>query len=194
MDWQYLSVSRTETTPLTLDEEESGTSGGYSGSRRFPRVESGTGDQVEEAIMTMLADAVAHDDRQQFVRMIRELQEADWADLAQGDFVRCVRWALQIGAHQTARELAQQGHARYPANAILAKLQRLTAPPRVLPARVEADPSIQKDQAWLAEASAPYRGQWVALKDGVLAAAAPSAQALKTKLGTLQGYLVTKVA
>jgi hypothetical protein len=194
MDWQYLSVSRTETTPLTLDEEESGTSGGYPGSRRFPRVESGTGDQVEEAIMTMLADAVAHDDRQQFVRMIRELQEADWADLAQGDFVRCVRWALQIGAHQTARELAQQGHARYPANAILAKLQRLTAPPRVLPARVEADPSIQKDQAWLAEASAPYRGQWVALKDGVLAAAAPSAQALKTKLGTLQGYLVTKVA
>jgi hypothetical protein len=194
MDWQYLSVSRTETTPLPLKEEEPGTSEGYPALRRYSRVESRTVDQVEEAVMTALADAVAHDDRPQFLRMIRELQEEEWADLTQGDFVQSVRWALQIGAHQTARELAQQGHARYPANATLAKLERLTAPPRVLPARVEADPSLQKDQTWLAEASAPYRGQWVALKEGALVAAAPSAQALKAKLGALKGYLVTKVA
>jgi hypothetical protein len=143
--------------------------------------------------MVALADAVTHGDHQQFIRLLDEMRNAHWEGMTKTDFVQSIRWALQMGVHQRARELAQRGHVRYPENEALAKLQWLTAPPRVLPEKVDADPSIQKDQEWLAEASAPYRGQWVALRNGELVAAAPSARALKEKLGELKGYLITKV-
>jgi hypothetical protein len=191
--WRYISVSRTVTKPLMLAVESSYTSKEYISRNQFGRVQTRTGYHTEKGVMTTLADLVIHDDQQQFFRIIDEILDMDCEGFTEIDLIRCIRWALQMGAHQVARELAQQGSTCYPANVTLAALQQVTAPPRMLPDRIDADPSIRKDQTWLREASGPYQGQWVALKDGELVKAAPSAQQLKAKLGTLTGYLVTKV-
>ena len=142
--------------------------------------------------MTSLEIAAAEGDERAFLRATDQI---DWSLRSAGDFVRAVRLALAAGAHMMARILATEGHSLRPEHAELAKMARILAPPRVLRDDLPPDPSVARNQTWMRSQGAKYKGQWVALSDGKLLAAAPSASELSTKLArpSFEGLFVTRV-
>ena len=119
--------------------------------------------------------------------------EIDWSQRPATDFARAVRSALAAGAHLLARNLATQGARLYPAHLELEKMARVLAPPRVVRTDIPPVPSLQANQAWLRAHGDEYRGQWVALRDGILLAAATTAKQLRAYLESTDGVLITKV-
>jgi hypothetical protein len=124
---------------------------------------------------------------------VQAASEIDWSRRPAADFARAVRLALAAGAHLLARNLATQGARLYPDHAELGKMARILAPPRVVRADLPPVPSLQANQDWLRAHSDGYRGQWVALRDGIFLAAAATARQLRAHLKSIDGVLITKV-
>jgi len=117
----------------------------------------------------------------------------DWETRPAEDFLRAVQLALSAGAHMAARNLAAQGAARHPNDANLQKYARILAPPRVLRSDAPPHPGLRANRDWLMTCGDKYRGQWVALRQGVLLGAADSLAALKELIGDTSNILPTKV-
>ena len=124
---------------------------------------------------------------------VQAASEIDWSQRPATDFARAVRSALAAGAHLLARKLADYGHRLYPPYEELAKMAHILAPPRAMRANLPPDPSVRANLEWMRTHAVEYRGQWVALKDGVLLATAPTARELKDKLPTTDGLFLTRV-
>ncbi len=116
-----------------------------------------------------------------------------WDVYPPAEIARAVRLALAAGAPLSARQISAEGHRLYPEDAELAQMAHILAPPKVL-GTSPANPTRYLDQQWLQRHAHEYRGQWLALKDGTLLAAAPTAKQLKTMLPPMNGILVTRVA
>lgn len=139
------------------------------------------------AVLEIAAEAC---DETSFVQAANEI---DWLQRPAADFTRAVRLALAAGAHLLARQLAHHGHRLYPRHEELAKMAQVLAPPRVVRTSLPPDPSVRSNLEWLRAHAAEYRGQWVALKDGVLLASAPTARQLKDQLPTTDSLFLTRV-
>ncbi|MFB0536972.1 MAG: hypothetical protein ACETWR_18560 [Anaerolineae bacterium] len=124
---------------------------------------------------------------------VQAASEIDWSQRPAADFARAVRLALAAGAHLLARKLADCGHRLYPHYEELAKMAHTLAPPRVVRTDIPPVPSLQANQAWLRAHGDEYRGQWVALRDGILLAAAATARQLQACLESTDDALITKV-
>ena len=145
-----------------------------------------SGDQV-----TPMEFAAAIGNEEIFVWAMNRI---DWRQRQASDFVHGVRWALAAGAHLAARKLATLGNKLYTSHRELQKMAHLLAPPRTVKSHLLSSPtSLQANRAWLSNNAGEYRGQWVALKNGSLLAAAPTAHELKNELSNLTGILVTRV-
>jgi hypothetical protein len=92
-----------------------------------------------------------------------------------------------------ARQLAEHGQRLYPQHEGLSKLVFVLAPPRLVRANLPAEPSTRANVEWMQSHAAEYRGQWVALRDGVFVAAAPTARQLRALLPTIAGLFLTRV-
>lgn len=110
------------------------------------------------------------------------------------EFWRVVRLALSAGATETARGLASEGSERHPADAGLAALARLLAPPRVLEGEIPQQPGTRANQEWLRAHSAEHGGSWVALRDGELVASARSLREVREAATDSPGLFITRVA
>lgn len=124
---------------------------------------------------------------------VQAASEIDWSQRPATDFARAVRSALAAGAHLLARKLADYGHRLYPNHEELAKMAHILAPPRAMRAHLPPEPSVRANLEWMRAHAVEYQGQWVALKDGVLLATAPTARELKDKLPTTYGLFLTRV-
>lgn len=144
-----------------------------------------SGDDI--AILEIIAET---GDETAFVQAASEI---DWSQHPAVDFARAVRLALAAGAHLLARKLADYGHRLYPNCEELAKMAHILAPPRAMRANLPPDPSVRANLEWMRTHAVEYRGQWVALKDGVFLATAPTARELKDKLPTTDGLFLTRV-
>jgi len=140
--------------------------------------------------IAVLEIAAETGDEEVFVRAAKEI---DWSQRPATDFTRAVRLALAAGAHLLARKLADYGHRLYPHYEELAKMARILAPPRVMRANLPPDPSVRANLEWMRAHAVEYQGRWIALKDGVLLATAPTAHELKDKLPTTDGLFLTRV-
>lgn len=118
-----------------------------------------------------------------------------WADYGPDEIAYAVRLALEAEAYPTARSLAAKGHALHPEDGELTKLDHVLAPPvsRVVPADRNEQAGRRATSQWLKEHHNAYQGQWVAVKDGKLLAAADSADEIRSKLGDMRntGILLT---
>ena len=119
--------------------------------------------------------------------------QIDWLACPATDLARAVRLALAAGAHLLARNLATQGAGLYPDHLELQNMAHVLAPPRVVRDDLPPVPSLQADHAWLRTHADEYRGQWVALREGVLLAAAATVRELESCLENTDGVLITKV-
>ena len=147
-----------------------------------------TTDNPDYAMAHLAAAAQADDER----AFWRAAQAIDWSVRSADDFSQAVQWALQIGAHLVARQLAADGVARYPDSASLQKYARVLAPPNIT-RRAPAQPGVKADIDWFRAYRAEYWGQWVAVKNGELLAAAPSLQDLQSKVPDLRTATITRV-
>jgi hypothetical protein len=123
------------------------------------------------------------------------LEQIDWDHKPAEDFVRGIDLALEVGAHLSARELAIQGAEIHFDSEELQKYARVLAPPKPLitPRRANVQPKANTE--WLQANRTNYKGQWVALQNGVFIASAKTYQALVTHIGDVKdrGILVTPV-
>lgn len=110
------------------------------------------------------------------------------------DYIAAIRAAFLEESHLRARELATEGHQRFPEDPELARYAYVLAPPKVVNAHLPPDPSVELDIQWLREHVDEYRGQWIALKNGKLVAHAPSVRELKEMLPSLKGLFLTGIA
>jgi hypothetical protein len=123
--------------------------------------------------------------------LARAREEAALADAAA--YVAAIRAAFLEEAHLRARELAVEGHRRFPDDPELARYAYVLAPPKVLDAHLPPDPSVELDIQWLHEHADEYHGEWIALKNGQLVAHAPTPPQLKELLPDIKGLLVAEV-
>lgn len=123
----------------------------------------------------------------------RQVAGIAWDAYAPHEIAQVVQLALAAGAPLPARHISAEGHRLYPEDTELANIARILAPPKVL-GKGSANPSRRLDQEWLRQHAHEYRGQWLAIKDGELLAAAPTARELKVLIADMEGMLVTRVA
>ena len=140
--------------------------------------------------LTALEIAAELGDEEAFVEAASEI---DWSQCRATEFVRAVRLALAAGAHLLARHLAMRGTRLYPGHRELEQMARILAPPRVVRTDLPSVPSLRANQAWLQAHADEYRGQWVALRDGVLLARADTARQVRASLESTEGVLITRV-
>ena len=140
--------------------------------------------------MVALEIATQAGDERAFVQAASEI---DWVQRSAADFVQTVRLALAAGAHLLADRLADNGHHLHPQHEELAIMAHILAPPRVVRTYLAPDPSGRANSEWMDVCAAEYRGQWVALRDGIFLASAASARELKQQLPTIDGLFLTRV-
>jgi hypothetical protein len=109
------------------------------------------------------------------------------------DYLRTMAQALHTGEFGRARQVAMDGAARYPDHAELAKSARVLAPPTVTISPRKHTANIPANRAWLKAHRQDYAGQWIALRDGHLLAAAPSFDALAAEVDATPDVLMTKL-
>ena len=109
------------------------------------------------------------------------------------DYLQALAQALRTGEFGRARQVAMEGAERYPAHAELAKSARVLAPPTVQRANRPHTAKITANRAWLKAHRQDYAGQWVAVRDGRLLAAAPSFDQLLARVDATPDVLMTKL-
>jgi Arc/MetJ-type ribon-helix-helix transcriptional regulator len=122
-----------------------------------------------------------------------DMPEAGSPPQSPDDYLQALAHALRTGEFGRARQVAMDGAARYPAHAELAKSARVLAPPTVTIAPRKHTANIQANRAWLKAHRQDYAGQWIALHDGHLLAAAPSFDALAAQVDATPDVLMTKL-
>jgi len=120
-------------------------------------------------------------------------QLVDWSARSAQDFNRAIQCALAAGAFVAARNLAADGATRYPADAELVKAAHILAPPKVTVVHRPPDTTWKANREWILAHRLEYRGQWVALRNGELIAAAKSGRALFEKINHAKDVLVTTI-
>lgn len=163
----FTGPSEATVLPITLDATED------------------SGDSI--AVLEIAAEA---GDEKAFVQAASGI---DWSQRPAADFARAVHLALAAGAHLLARDLAGRAHRLYPQHKEIAKMAQVLAPPRVTRTGLPPDPSGRANVEWMRNYASAYCRQWVALKDGVLIASAPTARELKERLPTIDGLFLTRV-
>ncbi|MBN1313813.1 MAG: hypothetical protein JXA42_00020 [Anaerolineales bacterium] len=96
------------------------------------------------------------------------LEQMDWQKRKADDYVKCVKLSLSVGAHLAARRFAMEGSEHFPEDPVLAKMAHILAPPKTRIVKGPPDPSLSANRDWFSEHGHEYRGQWVAVKNGIL--------------------------
>ncbi len=106
----------------------------------------------------------------------------DWDYRSVEDFIKAVRLALNVGAHFQARKLAAEGGRRFTDNDEMQKHARVLAPSKIVDAHLPPNLDAAADMHWLKAHREEYCSQWVALRSGILLAAALSRKDLMAQL------------
>jgi hypothetical protein len=145
---------------------------------------------LEALLMQALEKAAAAHEDAAFVALANAV---NWSSQPAETVMHGVKLALKAGAFLFARELSADGSKRYPEHAELAKAARILAPPKVIRSDLPPRPWVKANREWLKEHARDYRGRWVALRKGKLAAVADSFEEVVAHVGNVKGVLLTKV-
>jgi len=129
--------------------------------------------------MSLLEAASSMGNEMTFVEVVNAIA---WDYRSVEDFLKAIRLALSVGAHLQARKLAMEGGLRFAGHEEMQKYARILSPSQVLDAHLPPDTNAGADMKWLKTHGEEYRGQWVALRGGVLLAAAISRKKLLARL------------
>jgi len=136
-----------------------------------------------------LEEAAKAGDENSFIQVAKGI---DWETRPPEDFLRAIQLAFAAGAHIYARQLATRGAEQYPGHEELEKYSGILAPPKVIACEFSRDSDVETNNEWLKKYGNRYRGQWVALENGKLLAAAPTLRKLISEVGRKDGVLFTQ--
>lgn len=116
-------------------------------------------------------------DREGFAGAIHRVS---WEDQPADAIARAIDLALSLDLPKQAAEVAHAGLARFPYDPRIRQASRVLELPvvRSTPSQYAGD--LSASQAWLRDHAAPYRGQWVIIREGHLLGAAPDLGSLRT--------------
>lgn len=101
---------------------------------------------------------------------------------------------LASGDYVGARAIVAEALLATPGDPELRRFAEVIAPPQVLSASMDGPRSAQAaNRQWLKEHGDSHAGQWVALHEGRLLAAASSLEEVRQEVGSTSGIFVTRI-
>lgn len=146
--------------------------------------------QISIEDMLLLQRAADAEDLEGFICLVNSM---DWQPRSVEDYLRAIDLALSVGAHLTARQLSQEGGARFPDHPEMAKYAYMLSPPKILRADLPPDPGIAQNTLWLRQHREEYCGQWVALRDGELLVRGNTFQEVRQQVGPLKNTRILAI-
>jgi hypothetical protein len=143
-------------------------------------------------LMTLLETSARAHACTEFVALV---EAVDWAERQPNELLKAIELALDLDMTALAISLAQQGGQLFPDNERVQQMARMISP---LGIQVDRDTphhtGIKQSSDWLNTHADQYRGQWVAVREGTLIAAAPTLVELEALIGDNDDHtLVTRV-
>jgi hypothetical protein len=128
----------------------------------------------------------------EFVALV---EAVDWAERQPNELLKAIDLSLDLDMNALAISLAQQGGQLFPDNEHMQQMAQMVSP---LGIQVDRDGSrhmgIKQSSDWLNTHADEYRGQWVAVREGILIAAAPTLAELEALMGGNDDHaLVTRI-
>lgn len=174
----YFEIFRSTTDGRQLPDEES---------KIFP-----TTDQTVLSDWVKMSFYAAVGNSESFIEIVKQL---DLSTLPAEVIIQIIDYSLDMGLVIMARKISQQGSSLHSENDELQKYNRILSPPKVIRKDLPPYPQAELNVRWLKENWSAYRGQWVAIKEGVLLASAPNVKELITKFNYKKNnkVLITRV-
>lgn len=144
-------------------------------------------------LIDLLQETMASGSPKAFMDVIEKI---DWDTLPTPTPIKeAVDLALKKGYHTLAVKLAAKGHQLFPEDTDLQKVAKVLAPSKVIRTGIPPVEGLQESMKWLKENRNQYKGQWVAVKDGILLGHAQSRARLSEMLADLDisDTIITKV-
>lgn len=133
--------------------------------------ENATTSQIFDVTLLNVEYAAKTHNTQQFMDGVKQM---NWEIRPVEQFIRVIQLALSLGCHATAQRLARQGIQRYPQHEGMIKMEKILAPAKLIRKDLPPYPPAELNMQWLKQNRMQYAGQWVAIKEGQLIAAAPT--------------------
>lgn len=151
-----------------------------------------TTDQAVVSEWVKITYYAAVGNNEKFVESVKQL---NLRELTADTIKQIIDYSLDMGLIIMARNLSEQGAMLHTENDELQKYHRILSPPKVIRKDLPPYPQAELNVRWLKENRATYQGQWVAIKEGILLASAPSARELVTKFECKKNskILITRV-
>lgn len=174
----YHEIYQSTTDGRQLPEEES---------KIFP-----TTDQTVLSDWVKMSFYAAVGNSESFIEIVNQL---DLSTLSAEVIIQIIDYSLDMGLVIMARKISQQGSSLHSENDELQKYNRILSPPKVIRKDLPPYPQAELNVRWLKENWSAYRGQWVAIKEGVLLASAPNARELISRFDYKKNskVLITRV-
>jgi len=139
-----------------------------------------TSASTRSSLITLLEESAHAGDHQVFAAMVGAV---DWSDRRPDELIVAIDLALSLEMAPLAIKLAQLGSCLFPGHERVQRAARVLAPPVVRAVRAPRARGLGASMAWFREHASRYRGQWVAVREGKLLAAARSLEELTAVIG-----------
>src|SRR5262245_22271123 len=117
----------------------------------------------------LLTESAQADDKQRFISLVEDI---DWTTRPPNELAKALDLALHLDLSSLAIKLAQLGGRLFPNHDRLQRAAKVLAPPLVRRSQKPPIKGLAASRNWFRDHASAYRGQWVAVREGELLAAA----------------------
>jgi hypothetical protein len=127
-----------------------------------------------------LEKAAENADIQEFGRLARAIT---WSSYRPTDLTKVIDLSLSLDMISLAKELIQKGSELFPQDKRLQHALAVLASPPVVRKRSGKARNLEISKNWIKKHASEYKGQWIAVYNGVLLGAAPTVKELYKQIG-----------
>ena len=184
---QSLEGKRSVTEAKDVDGGESRTRHDYVLSAEDRHQTSTT---TRSTLVILVKESARSGDWRTFAALVEAI---DWSARQPDELTAAIDGALSLEMASLAIELAQLGGRLFPDHERIQRAAQVLAPPVVRAVRPSRARGLNTSMVWLEEHANQYRGQWVAVREGQLLAAAESLEELMPIIGDGEDAISTIV-
>ena len=135
---------------------------------------------LRKSALVELEKASENADHRTFALLTRTI---DWSTHGAAELTRALDLALALDMVPLSRDLALRGSRLFPEDQRVQQAMAVLAPPVVVGTYPAQETNLETSQQWLEEHASQYKGQWIAVQNGMLLGSAPTLQALHRQIG-----------
>lgn len=149
-----------------------------------------TSTATRSTLIILVKESARAGDWRTFAALVEAI---DWSTRGPDELTAAIDTALSLEMASLAIELAQLGGRLFPDHERIQRAAQVLAPPVVGAVRPSRAKGLNVSMAWFEEYANQYRGQWVAVREGQLLAAAESLEELIPSIGDGEDAISTIV-